>query len=150
MASPRRYPTDDTVHLPHLTLDDVSSASKLQKILEPLLRQRGVQLGLFHVLIPSVPRDCGGVTKSFLFLAGLRKLTNTDLFPGPRVELNRMSPQQRAAYEEWCENKRAEYACLYSTTEWEENEKLCKKVYSAKWNKVSQSQQRSLVWAHSH
>jgi hypothetical protein len=97
---------------------------------------------MFNVLIPSVQREDGFSTKSFLFTVGLRKLPDPrlqQLFPSGRVEPDCMSAEQRASYKAWDETTRALYACLYSEAEWGENEKLCHKVYSAQWAKVRSS-----------
>ncbi len=143
MASPSRYPTESNAALPTLNADLVSSAPQLHTKLVPLLHGRE-QVGMFNVLIPSMQRDDGSLTKSFLYLVGLRELPDSRLrllFPSEsgRVELSCMSPAQRAAYDAWDAQQRAAYACLYSKAEWEENTKQCRKVYSAKWIKVRSS-----------
>jgi len=132
---------DAAVLLPQLTFRDVSSVAKLHEALVPLLHGR-VQPEMFSVLIPSVLREDGSSTKSFLFLVGLRKLPDTELqglFSSGRVEPSCMSSEQRTTYEAWNEKERATYACLYSKAEWKENERQCHNVYSAQWTKVSPS-----------
>ncbi len=78
MAFSSRYPTEGNVALPDLTPQLVSSTPKLHNTLEPLLHGR-VQPGMFCVVIPSVQRECGSSTKSFLFLVGFRKPHNAKL-----------------------------------------------------------------------
>lgn len=140
MASVSPYPTESNVALPNLTLQDVSSKVALHEILEPLLLGRS-QPRMFNAVVPSVQREDGSFTKSFLFLVGLRNLPSAELrrlFPSQegRMELSAMSPTQRTAYDALDERGKALYACFYSKAEWAANEKQCHKVSTA-WSKMS-------------